>query len=111
MLPAGNNVVTNALTQPRLLAGMNSCTSGRSTAYRPALPSPTKNRKIERNTQPAIQPFCPGVNAMTAVATARLTDVQMNTLRRPILSATQPQRNAPGTAPRPDDNRITAPCQ
>ena len=29
-LPAGSNVVTSALTQPRLYAGMNSCTSGKS---------------------------------------------------------------------------------
>ena len=72
---------------------------------------PTKNRKIDRNSQPSIQPPGPGVKAMMAVAIARLIAVAMNTLRRPILSATQPQKKAPGTAPMPEANRIIAPCQ
>ena len=72
---------------------------------------PTKRRNTARNSQPLIQPFGPGVSAMIPVASATLSAVRMNTLRRPILSATQPQKNAPGTAPMPDDSRITAPCQ
>jgi hypothetical protein len=34
--------------------------------------------------------------------------VAINTLRRPILSAIQPQKKAPGMAPMPADSRIQA---
>jgi len=40
MLPPGSSVVMSALTQPRLQAGMNSCTSGRSIVKMPAFPTP-----------------------------------------------------------------------
>ena len=50
----------------------------------------------------------PGVMAMMPVAIATFSAVAMNTVRRPILSAIQPQKNAPGTAPRPDEIRIIA---
>ncbi len=60
------------------------------------------------NSQPATQPPCPGVSASTPVASATLTAVSMNTLRRPILSAIQPQKKAPGTAPTPEASRISA---
>src|SRR6266851_3335425 len=39
------------------------------------------------------------------VANTTLTAVAMNTLRRPKRSAIQPQKKAPGTAPRPEDSR------
>ena len=63
-----------------------------------------------RKIQPATHPVGPGVKYMMPVASARLIAVQMNTWRRPILSATQPQQKAPGTAPIPEDSRMTAAC-
>jgi len=35
----------------------------------------------------------------------------MNTVRRPILSPSHPQKKAPGTAPRPEASRIPPPSQ
>jgi hypothetical protein len=52
----------------------------------------------------------PILAAMMPVANATLSAVAMNTVRRPIRSAVQPQKKAPGTAPRPEDSRITADC-
>ena len=46
--PSGITQVTRPPTQPRLEEGMNSCTSGRSTQYRPPTPVPTKKRRIVR---------------------------------------------------------------
>ena len=45
---------------------------------------------------------------MMPVAIATFSAVAMKILRRPNLSAIQPQKNAPGTAPRPDASRIIA---
>src|SRR5215471_17729983 len=56
MLPAGNKVVMSALTQPRLRAGMNSCTSGRSTAYSPALPTHPHEEPEDSEKQPPGDP-------------------------------------------------------
>ena len=90
---------------------MNSCTNGRSIAKMPALPTPTKKRKNIRNAQPGTKPSGPGVNTMTPVASEIVIADSMNTVRRPILSPSQPQKNAPGTAPRPEASRIAPPSQ
>ena len=90
---------------------MNSCTNGRSIVKMPALPIPTKNRKNIKNSQPGIRAAGPGVKTMMPVASEIVTADQMNTVRRPILSPSQPQTNAPGTAPRPEASRIAPPCQ
>ena len=87
-----------------LTRGTNSCTSGRSTTTRPAAPAPTKKRNTERKIQPPLS----GVSAMMPVAIEKLSAVAINTLRRPILSAIQPQKKAPGMAPMPADSRIHA---
>ena len=44
-----------------------------------------------------------------ADASAMVTADNMNTVRRPILSPSHPQKNAPGTAPRPEASRIPRP--
>ena len=90
---------------------MNSCTSGRSIVKIPALPMPTKNRKNIRNSQPGTKPSGPGVKTMMPVASEIVIADQMNTVRRPILSPSQPHTKAPGTAPRPEASRIAPPCQ
>jgi len=48
-------------------------------------PNPTKTRQITRNTQP-----CSGVSAINPVAIEKFRIVMIMTLRRPILSASQP---------------------
>ena len=106
MPPTETVLVTSPPIQPRFDAGTNSCTSGKSTTTRPAAPAPTKKRKTLRKIQPPLS----GVNAMMPVASEKFRAVAMNTLRRPILSAIQPQKNAPGTAPIPADSRIQADC-
>jgi len=68
-------------------------------------PKPTKKRQITRNTQP-----CSGVSAINPVAIEKFRIVAIMTLRRPILSATQPQISEPKGALIPDDNRIAADC-
>ena len=90
---------------------MNSCTSGRSIVKMPALPIPTKKRKNIRNSQPGTKPPGSGVKYMAPVASEIVTADQMNTVRRPIRSPSQPQMKAPGTAPRPEARRIAPPCQ
>jgi hypothetical protein len=90
---------------------MNSCTNGRSIVKMPALPMPTKIRKNTRKSQPGITALGPGVKTMMPVASDIMTADQMNTVRRPIRSPSQPQMKAPGTAPRPEANRIAPPCQ
>src|ERR1051326_6570934 len=67
-LPPGSKVVIKALTQPRLWAGMNSCTSGRSIVKIPALPIPRKNRKNIRKSQPGTKPSGPGGSTIMPVA-------------------------------------------
>ena len=62
---------------------------------------PTKNRQIVRNSQPRS-----GVNAIRPVAMEKLSTVRIITLRRPILSAIQPQNSEPIGAPMPEDSRI-----
>ena len=62
----------------------------------PALPRPTKKRKNTRNSQPGTSASGPGVNTMMPVASEIMTADQMNTVRRPILSPSQPQTKAPG---------------
>ncbi len=47
---------------------------------------------------------------MMPVASETLSAVAMNTVRRPMRSAIQPQKKAPGTAPSPEDRRIIADC-
>ena len=79
-----------------------------STAISPALPKPTKKRKNDKKIQPGTQPASPGVKYMIPVATATLRAVRMNTVRRPMRSPIQPQKKAPGTAPRPAEIRISA---
>src|SRR6185312_10140760 len=103
--PSGRQEVTRPPTQPRFDAGTYSCTSVVSTANNPDTPKPTKNRNTVRKIQ-----SLSGVSAMMPVAMEKLSAVPMNALRRPILSAIQPQKNAPGTAPTPADSRIIADC-
>ncbi len=103
--PSGRQEVTSPPTQPRFEAGTYSCTSVVSTANSPDTPKPTKKRNTVRNTQ-----SLSGVSAMMPVATEKFSAVPMNALRRPILSATQPQKKAPGTAPTPAASRIIADC-
>ena len=76
--PSGMNTVTRPPMNPRIRAGTNSCTKGRSTQYNPPTPKPTKNRNTDRNTQPLS-----GVNARTPLAMEKLRTVPMNTFRRP----------------------------
>ncbi len=110
MPPPGSSVVIRALTQPRLWAGTNSCTSGRSIVKMPALPTPTNTRKNTRNSQPGTIQSGPGVNTMMPVASDIVTADQRNTVRRPIRSPSHPQMKAPGTAPRPEASRMAPPC-
>jgi len=77
----------------------------------PALPTPTKTRKKDRNSHPGMIQSCAGVNTMTPVASEIVTADQIKTVRRPIWSPAQPQRIAPGTAPRPEASKIAPPCQ
>ena len=102
-VPIGIAAVTMPPIIPRLAAGMNSCTSGRSTQYRPPTPKPTKKRNTVRKTQPFS-----GVSARIPVATEKLITVAMKTLRRPIRSASQPQNQAPAIAPMPEESRMIA---
>lgn len=76
-----------------------------SSAIIPALPKPTKKRKNAKNAQPGISQFWPGVKYMMPVAIATLSAVSINTVRRPMRSPIQPQKKAPGTAPRPAEIR------
>ncbi len=62
---------------------------------------PTKNRQIARNSQPWL-----GVSAIAPVAIEKFSTVRIITLRRPILSAIQPQNSEPSGAPMPDESRI-----
>ena len=62
---------------------------------------PTKNRQIDRNSQP----YC-GVNAIAPVAMEKFSTVRIITLRRPIRSAIQPQNSEPNGAPMPDESNI-----
>src|ERR1700693_3108326 len=94
--------VTMPPTQPRFDDGTNSCTNGRSTAISPATPMPTTKRQTERK----IHPYWSGVRAMMPVAREKLSAVAINTLRRPMRSAIQPQKTAPGIAPTPAARRI-----
>ncbi len=48
---------------------------------------------------------------MTPVASEMVIADSMNTVRRPILSPSHPQKKAPGTAPRPEASRIAPPSQ
>ena len=48
MTPSGMNTVTRPPMKPRMRAGTNSCTSGRSTQYSPPTPNPTKKRMTDR---------------------------------------------------------------
>ena len=66
---------------------------------------PTKKRQIDRNSQP-----CSGVNAIAPVAIEKFSTVRIITVRRPILSAIQPQKIEPIGAPIPDDSRIAPDC-
>ena len=50
----------------------------------PALPSPTKTRKITRNSQPGMKPSGPGVKYITPVAIAIVIADKMKTVRRPM---------------------------
>ena len=90
---------------------MNSCTSGRSIVKMPALPTPTKKRKNIRKSHPGTRASGPGVKTMTPVASEIVIVDHMNTVRRPILSPSHPQKKAPGTAPRPEASRIPPPSQ
>src|SRR6516162_8350177 len=93
MNPAGNIVVVTPVIQPRLDAGTNSCTTVISTVYRPVTPNPTKKRQITRYSQP-----CSGVSAINPVGIEKFRIVAIMTLRRPILSAAQPQNSEPSGA-------------
>ena len=64
-----------------------------------------------RKNQPGTKPSWPGVKTMTPVASEMVTADSMNTVRRPILSPSHPQKKAPGTAPRPEASRIAPPSQ
>ncbi len=77
----------------------------------PALPTPTKMRKNTRNSQPGTMASGPGVNTMIPVANEIVTADQMNTVRRPIRSPSQPQKKAPGGAPIPEASRIAPPSK
>src|SRR5215831_12396248 len=61
----------------------------------PALPRPTKMRKITRKSQPGMKPSCPGVKYITPVASAIVIADRMKTVRRPMRSPSQPQKKAP----------------
>jgi hypothetical protein len=52
-----------------------------------------------------IHPFS-GANAVTPVANERVRIIMMNTLRRPILSPSQPKNIPPGIDATPEANRI-----
>jgi hypothetical protein len=67
-------------------------------------PNPTRKRQAARYTQP-----CSGVSTINPVAIEKLRIVAIMTLRRPILSATQPQTNEPKGALTPEASNITAP--
>jgi hypothetical protein len=56
-----------------------------------------------------IHPFC-GASAITPVANERIRIIIMNTLRRPILSPSQPKKIPPGIAAIPEANRIAPDC-
>ncbi len=103
--PKGNKPIDRPLTQPRFDAGTNSCSNGRSTAARPPTPSPTMNRIAAMN----IHPFS-GARAITPVASERIRIIIMNTVRRPILSPSQPKKIPPGIAAIPEANRIAPDC-
>jgi hypothetical protein len=62
---------------------------------------------MKRKTDRKIQPLS-GVSARMPVAMEKLSTVAMKTFLRPILSASEPQKNAPAIAPMPEDSRITA---
>ena len=66
-------------------------------------PNPTKKRQTTRNIQPLS-----GVSAIKPVAIEKFRIVAIMTLRRPILSATQPQINEPRGALTPEDSNIAA---
>ena len=66
-------------------------------------PNPTKKRQITKYTQP-----CSGVSAINPVAIEKFRIVAIMTLRRPILSATQPQIIEPNGALIPADSSIAA---
>ena len=103
--PAGSRLVDSPLTQPRLEAGMNSWSSGKSTAIMPPTPNPTMNRMAAMY----IQAPC-GAKAIRPVAIENVTTVVMNILRRPILSPSQPKKIPPGIAEMPEANRIAPDC-
>jgi hypothetical protein len=98
--PNGNRPIDRPLTQPRFEAGTNSCSSGKSTAARPPTPKPTMNRIAAIK----IHPFS-GASAITPVANDRVRIIIMNTLRRSILSPSQPKKIPPGIAAIPEANR------
>ena len=81
----GTAAVTKPPTMPRLEAGTNSCTRGRSTQYKPPTPNPMRKRNTDMNIH-----ALSGVNVRMPVATEKLITVMRKTLRRPILSASQP---------------------
>ena len=99
--PKGSKPIDRPLTQPRFEAGTNSCSNGKSTAARPPTPKPTMNRIAAIK----IHPFS-GANAITPVARERVRIIIMKTLRRPILSPSQPKIIPPGIAATPEANRI-----
>ncbi len=103
--PKGNKPIDRPLTQPRFDAGTNSCSNGKSTAARPPTPKPTMNRIAAMK----IQPFS-GANAVAPVANERVRIIIMNTVRRPILSPSQPKKIPPGIDATPEANRIAPDC-
>jgi hypothetical protein len=66
-------------------------------------PKPTRKQQTTKNIQP-----CSGVSAINPVAIEKFRMVPIMTLRRPILSATQPQTSEPSGALTPDDSSIAA---
>ncbi len=103
IVPAGSMQVESPTIQPRFEAGTNSWISGKSTAGMPPTPKPTMKRMTARKIQPP-----GGVSAMVPVPSEKISTVAMNTLRRPILSPSQPKNQPPGTAATPDANSTVA---
>ena len=103
--PNGNNPSDRPLIKPRLKAGTNSCNSGKSMAARPPTAKPTMNRIAAMKSQPRT-----GASAITPVAKDIVNISPMNTLRRPILSPSQPKKMPPGIDATPEANRIVPDC-